>query len=60
MTEREMLERDIATLRDSIKLNWIDLDRLELSPEDRSGIRENIRVCLNDLQQLLERLDHAD
>jgi hypothetical protein len=60
MTEREMLERDINGLRESIRLNWIDLDRLQLTPEDRAGIRENSRLLALELADLNQRLEQLD
>jgi len=60
MNEREMLERDINGLRESIKLNWIDLDRLHLTREQREGIRTNTRLLAADLADLMRRLEELD
>src|SRR5580658_6277738 len=60
LTESEKLERDIAGIRESIRLNWVDLDRLNLSPEERAGIRENTRLLTDDLKALIERLERLE
>ncbi|MGD9633534.1 MULTISPECIES: hypothetical protein [unclassified Afipia] len=60
LTEREKLDRDIAGLKESIRLNWVDLDRLNLSREERQGIRENTNLLIEELKELLGRLDRLD
>jgi hypothetical protein len=57
MTEREKLQRDIDTLRESIRLNWLDLSRLPLNFQEAQAIRAEINVCVRDLADLLMRLD---
>lgn len=58
MTEQEMLKRDIDGLRESIRLNWQDLARLNLTPEERSGIRQNTQLLSVELAALIDRLEH--
>jgi hypothetical protein len=60
MTEREKLKRDIDTLRESIRLGWLDLSRLPLTPEDARAIRIDINECVEDLGALRTRLDELD
>lgn len=60
LTESEKLERDIAGIRESIRLNWVDLDLLNLSPAERAGIRENTRLLTDDLKALIERLERLE
>lgn len=60
LTEREKLDRDIAGLNESIRLNWVDLDRLNLTLEERQGIRENTNLLIGELKELLGRLDRLD
>lgn len=55
MTEQEMLERDIATLKESVNLDWRDLQKLGLSKEEAAGIRKHIDFCIKDLKDLIER-----
>jgi hypothetical protein len=60
MTEREKLLRDIQGLRESINLNWVDLARLDLSSDERAGIRQNTELLVAELQELLKRLSASD
>ena len=57
LTEAEKLKRDIDTLRESIRLDWAELDQLPMSADERAGIREHIKTCVKDLTDLLARLD---
>lgn len=53
----EKLRRDIETLKESIRLSWVDLDRMQLAPDDRMRIRDGIDQLITELKSLLERLD---
>jgi hypothetical protein len=55
-TEHEKLIRDIEGLREAIRLNYLDLDRLALSPDQRAGIKQNTVLLMKDLTELLARL----
>lgn len=55
MTEQEMLRRDIDGLRESIRLNWQDLTRQNLTDEDRGAIRLNTQLLAGELVERLER-----
>ena len=58
MTEKEKLIRDITTIRESINRDWADLSSvLSLSHDDRTAIRAHIEQCVQDLKELIERLD---
>jgi len=57
MTEYEKLRRDIATLRESIHLDWVDLASKNLSAEERVAIRQHSTLCVKDLVELLTKLD---
>jgi hypothetical protein len=49
--------RDIATLNESIRLNWLDLAReggLQLSAEEQAGIRKNTEMLMDSLKELLQ------
>ena len=57
LSEREKTVRDIATLNESIRLNWLDLAReggLQLSAEERAGIRKNTEMLMDSLKELLQ------
>ena len=55
MNEAEILKRDLEALRESINLDWADLASFPLTVEEVAGIREHIRLCNEDLKDLLER-----
>lgn len=60
MNHREMLERDINTLRESIRLNYADLGNGIVSSEDRNGILKSIAICNEELAQLIGRLASSE
>jgi hypothetical protein len=51
MTEKEMLLRDIRTVRETINRDWADLTHLSLSHDERTALRTHIEHCVT------ERLD---
>lgn len=52
MTPQEKLKRDIQTLMESIKIDVQDLQKVELSPQDRQGIRRHLKWCQDELRSL--------
>lgn len=56
MTETEKLLRDIQTLRESIQIDWADLDSNPLREEERKNIRMHLELCQTELKNLIERL----
>lgn len=56
MTDPEKLQRDIDTLRESIRLNWIDLSASQ-DPRKQAAIRTAIAALVEDLKDLLVQLD---
>ncbi|MDO9272699.1 MAG: hypothetical protein Q7T94_06750 [Rugosibacter sp.] len=58
MTSQEKLQRDIETLKESIRLNWQELGTTSFKPTDRDGIRQNIKWCLEELQSLYDQLEN--
>lgn len=58
--EAARLRRDIDTLNESIRLNWLDLEQLPLPREERIAIRTNIELLIAELQQLILRLEGRD
>ena len=57
LSEREKTVRDIATLNESIRLNWLDLAReggLQLSAEEQTDIRKNTEMLMDSLKELLQ------
>jgi hypothetical protein len=59
MTDQQKRLRDIDTLRESIRLNYADLNKMVLTGVERAGIRQHIGWCIKDLTELLTRLDSA-
>jgi hypothetical protein len=58
MTEKEMLLRDIRTVRETINRDWADLiTSLSLSHDERTTLRAHIEQCVQDLKGLIKRLD---
>ena len=56
MSQKEKLLRDIKTLMESVHQDWSDLSALQLSQEDRAGIRKHIELCLAELKELKKKL----
>ena len=59
MTDQQKRLRDIDTLRESIRLNYADLDKMVLTPDERAGIRQHIGWCIKELTELLNHFDNA-
>ena len=57
MTDAEKLRRDIDTLRESIREQWLELAIKPLTRNDREAIRRGINTCVDDLTKLLKDLD---
>lgn len=57
MTEAEKLKRDINTVRETIRLNWLELTKIGLTPEESRDVRASIEAFTSDLFSLIRRLD---
>ena len=57
MTEQEKIRRDIADLRENLKLCWRELFQNRLSPPTRQAIRDEIKLVMDQIQLLLARLE---
>ena len=60
MTEQEKLKHEIDELREIVRQNWVDTDRLTMTRDERQGLRQNINLCIHDLKGLLQRLEVFD
>jgi hypothetical protein len=49
MTEREEMQSEARHLRASIRQCWAELDKPELTPEERAKIREQVSVLAHKL-----------
>jgi hypothetical protein len=56
MTETEKLLRHIHALRESIKIDWADLNSNPLREKEREDIRSHLEICQDELKNLLDRL----
>ena len=59
LTDRELLHRDIAALRQAIHDRWLDLRGKNLSPDERRSLRRAIVHCIADLGSVLVQLDQV-
>jgi hypothetical protein len=55
MTKKEKLEWDIATVRESIRLDWVTLASKNLTADQRKAIREHLDMCSSSLKEFLDR-----
>jgi type VI protein secretion system component VasK len=55
----EKIRRDIDTLVESMRLDWQDLSKGDLSAQERAGIREHLDWCIKELSELRARLDEV-
>ncbi|MDP8912709.1 MAG: hypothetical protein M3N39_03930 [Pseudomonadota bacterium] len=56
MPEKERLYHDLATLRETIKFNWQDVQSKQLSENDRAALRTHVEACIADLRSLLGKV----
>jgi hypothetical protein len=52
MTEREEMQSEARHLRESIRKCWAELDKPELTPEERTKIREQVSALAAKLGHL--------
>ena len=57
MTEKDILLRDIDTVKATINRDWHDITSLSLSHDERTALRAHIEHCVQELRGLLGRLD---
>ena len=56
----EKLNKDIKTLFETIRVDWLVVAHLPLSAADRANIRANIEHLRNELTDILHRLNRAE
>lgn len=56
MPEKERLYQDLATLRETIKFKWQDVESKQLSESDRAALRTHVEACIADLRSLLDKV----
>ena len=57
MSNKENLIRDIKTVMEAIRLDWMEIDQNFINPEQVSELKLHIQYCLEELKKLYERLD---
>jgi hypothetical protein len=57
MSDDEKLRWEIATLRESIRLDWAMLASKSVTADQRKAIRERLEICISALNGFLDRLD---
>jgi len=57
LTEAQKLVRDLDTLADSIRNDWVDLATKRLSIDDRDALRKHLQWCLTEMERLRQRID---
>jgi hypothetical protein len=60
MTDREKLQQDIDTLKEGVRLAWLDLASNPMTPGERIELRKHVTALVGELTGLLERLDQLD
>ena len=56
----EKLNKDIKTLLERIRLDWLDISHLPLSTADRASIRTHIEHLRSELTDIWARLKQAE
>jgi hypothetical protein len=54
MTELEVLDRDIRTLKELIRIAWMQLGNSSLTPYERREARNRITLCSGDLRRRMK------
>lgn len=57
--ELQRLQHDIDTLKESIRLDWVDMASRPMSPAERGALRTHIGFLIRELENLLRRLDES-
>jgi hypothetical protein len=59
MDKVEKLNRDIATILETIELDWLELSQRNMSMSEAAGIRDHVKICIKKLSDLLGSLPTA-
>ena len=57
LTEQAELQRDMDSLKESIRLGWVDMASKPMRPKDRQELRKHIVALGAELTRLLGLLD---
>ena len=56
----EKLNKDIRTLLERIRIDWLEIAHLPLSVADRASIRTHVEHLRSELTDILARLNQAE
>lgn len=57
MPEQEKLKHDIDTLKESIRLSWLNMTSGPITAQERRELRIHISELVQELAKLLDRLE---
>lgn len=60
MTDHEKLRQDIDTLRESIRIEWQEIEAKDLGTAERHDLMTHIKWCVNELGLLLQKFEDLD
>ena len=60
MTEVERLKEKVDLLKESIRMDWLDIGVEALTNEQRGDIRMHILLCIDDMKELVQQLDEKN
>ena len=60
MTDHEKLRRDIDTLRESVRIEWQEIEAKNLGTAERHDLMTHIKWCVNELGLLLQKFEDLE
>jgi hypothetical protein len=60
MSEEYQVRANLNALRESIRLDWVDIAERTMTPEERREVREHIKICVSELSSIIARLEELD
>jgi hypothetical protein len=57
MLDQNKIKRDMETLLESIRLDWVDLAKNGFNPQERENVRKHIQWCIEELKTLEAQLN---
>ncbi len=60
MTDHEKLRCDIAKVRDSIRIEWQEVEGKDLSQSERHDLMSQMKFCSNELSLLLQKFEDVE
>lgn len=60
MADHDQLKRDIDALRESVRLEWQEVEAKDLGASERLDLMNRIRRCVNELSLLLRKFEDLE